>query len=123
MHMILLEDHVRDMKKMLVEDYGLNSVEVEKAIPEIKRVVILTPLAQPDFQMLFLRHAQTRKARPDVKRFVQDLLGRVTDHAERDRARARIRKQRSRLKQSGQIHDGSIQVGLGNGSGVNELNT
>ena len=95
-----LDDHVRMLKKMFVEDYGFDPDDVEENTPNIESLAVRWPLVHPDFQMLFRRHTQTRRARPDVKRFVQDLLERATDHAERVRARKRIHKHRSRLKQS-----------------------
>ena len=41
-------------------------------------LAVYWPLVHPDFQMLFRRYTQTRKARPDVKRFIQDWLSRAT---------------------------------------------
>ncbi len=119
--MATLDDHVRMLKKMFVEDYGFDPADVEESSPNIVRLAVCWPLAHPDFQMLFRRHTQTRRARPEIKRFVHDLLERATDHAERVKARKRVQKRRSRMKQSRQLRDGSVQVGLGDGDGVKEL--
>jgi hypothetical protein len=119
--MATLDDHVRMLKKMFVEDYGFDPDDVEENSPNIVSLAVCWPLVHPDFQMLFRRHTQTRRARPDVKRFVHDLLERATDHAERVKARKRIHKRHSRVKQSRQMRDGSVQVGLGDGDGVKEL--
>jgi hypothetical protein len=119
--MATLDDHVLVLKKKFVEDYGFDPDNVEENSANIVRLALSWPLAQPDFQMLFRRHTQTRRARPDVKRFLQDLLERATEHAERVKARKRIHKRLSRMKQSRQLRDGGVQVGLGDGDGVQEL--
>jgi hypothetical protein len=67
MQMVLLDDQVRELKKMYVEDYGVDPADVEKASPQIAAFAVLHPLIQPDFQMLFRRHTQTRRARPDMR--------------------------------------------------------
>jgi hypothetical protein len=120
--MATLDDHVRMLKKMFVEDYGFNPADVEKNSPIIERLALSWPLALPDFQMLFRRHTQIRRGRPDVKRFVHDLLDRVTDRAERVRALARVRKHRSRLKQSAEPEDRRVQVDLRGRNSIKKLN-
>jgi hypothetical protein len=119
--MATLDDHVRMLKKLFVEDYGFDPANVEENSPNIVSLAVYWPLVHPDFQMLFRRHTQTRKARPDVKRFIQDWLCRATEHAERVKARDRVRKRRSR-QQSRKPENGSVQIGLGNSDGVKEFN-
>ena len=119
--MATLDDHVRMLKKWFVEDYGFDPANVEENSPNIVSLAVYWPLVHPDFQMLFRRHTQTRKARPDVKRFIQDWLSRATEHAERVKARDRVRKRRSR-QQSRKPENGSVQIGLGKSDGVKEFN-
>jgi DNA polymerase elongation subunit (family B) len=121
--MATLDDCVRMMKKMFIEDYGFDPADVEKNSPTIERITLCLPLILPDFQMLFRRHTQTRRARPNVKRFIQDLLDRVvTDHADRVRALTRVRVRRSRLKQLAEPEDRRVQVDLRARNSIKKFN-
>jgi len=106
LQMATLDNFVLMLKKFFVED-GFDPAEVEKASPDIVRLAVAIPLGDPDFQMLFRRHT-ARKGRPDIKRFISDLLARKTDHVDRVRARKRTHMQRSRLKQSPKPKDSSV---------------
>jgi DNA polymerase elongation subunit (family B) len=120
LQMATLDVWVGMLKEMFVED-GFDPAKVEEHSSYFVSLAIGWPLLMPDFQMLFRRHTQTRKGRPDVKRFVHDLLERVTDRVERTKARKRLHMRRSR-QQSRKPGDSSVQVSLGQSNGVNELN-
>jgi hypothetical protein len=108
------------LKEMFVENYGYGAAEVEEKTSDIVSLAVIWPLMHPDFQMLFRRHTQTRKGRPDIKRFVYDLLERATERRERVRARKRLHMRRSR-QQSRKPGNSSVQVSLGKGGSINEL--
>jgi hypothetical protein len=116
-----LDYAIQILKKTYVDD-GYDPAAVEHASPHIAGLAIGLPLLDPDFQMLFRRHTQTRRARPDVKRFIHDWLDRSTEHTERARALARVRKRRSRLKQSAEPEDRRVQVDLRVRNSIQKLN-
>jgi hypothetical protein len=76
--------------------------DIEKNAKLIERLAFIQPLIDPDLQMMIRRHTR-RNGRPDLNRFMADFIARKTDRPEYVRARARIRKRRSRLKQTGNM--------------------
>ena len=81
----------------------------------------MQPRVRPELADDIRRYAPQRAAR--FNRFIADFIARKTERPERDQRRSRaVRKRRSRLKQSAKMKDGSIQIGLGNGDSIKELN-
>lgn len=113
---------VRNVKQYLVEDYGFTPADIDKCSEIIEEIAFHGPLfLDTTIQMMIRRHTSLRKGRPDFNRFMADVVERATDHVERVRARTRLRVRRSR-KQSRKPRGSSVQIGLGKGDSVKELN-
>jgi len=87
---------IQEIKRVGIEEYGFDAVEVEKCIDIIEKLAAIGPLADPVLQMMVRRHTSLRKGRPDFNRFMADVVERATEHAERVRARKRIHSPQAR---------------------------
>jgi hypothetical protein len=113
---------IQEIKRVAIEEYGFDAVEVEKCIDIIEKLAAIGPLADPVLQMMVRRHTSLRKARPDFNRFMVDVVERATDHVERVRALTRARVRRSRLKQSAEPEDRRVQIDLRARNSIKKLN-
>lgn len=102
---------IQEIKRVAVEEYGFDAVEVQKCIDIIEKLAAIGPLGDPVLQMMVRRHTSLRKGRPDFNRFMADVVERATDHVERVRARKRIHMRRLR-QQSAEPEDGRVKIGL-----------
>jgi hypothetical protein len=71
-----------------------------------------------DVKAIVQKHVSDRKSRPDLNRLEAELALCLTDGGERRRILARARKRRSRVKQSTDLNNSRVDVGLRSGGNL-----
>jgi hypothetical protein len=94
----------------------------KEAGPAFADEVLLEIFSRDNTRLAVKRYIADRKGRPDFERFTTDAsAAQMLERTDRARALTRARVRRSR-QQSRKPGDSTVQIGLGDGDGVKELN-